>query len=143
MISFPLRKFGYQSYLKTGAGLEAIGQYNFSNKSALLLQITFASYRIRDGLSPYPGNLLQLLSLKGGYRYQFGASGFFIEGLAGTDIDLADGFSTISFTLGAVKRFTVREDYFIDVGIDYIDGDAERRLNIKGVFSLLRRPKEK
>ena len=141
LISFPIGSDGFPSILKTGVGLEAIGQYNFSNSSALQLKTTLTSWRYKYRIgSP---RRLTLLSLQGGYRYQFGTSGFFINGLAGTDIDLADRFSTISFTLGSGKRFVVKDRYFIDAGIDLVKGDAEGRVNFKAIFSLFQWPKEK
>ena len=141
LISFPLGSDGFPSMLKTGGGLEAIGQYNFSNRSALQLKATLTSWRHKE--RNYDTRKLTFLSLQGGYRYQFGTSGFFINGLAGTDMEIADGYSTISFTLGAGKRFMVKDLYFIDAGIDLVRGDAEGRVNFKAIFSLLRWSKEK
>ncbi len=80
LISFPLDKYVYQSCLKPGAGLEAVGQYNFSNKSALLLQISIASYAIRREIINYcEGSRASISSLKGGYRYQFANYLFYIR----------------------------------------------------------------
>lgn len=142
LISFPLDRYIYPRCLKSGVGLEAIGQYNFSNKSALLLQTILASYGIRrESINYCEVPRSSISSLKGGYRYQFANTGFFTNVLAG--IDSYDGFTSISFTFGAGKRFTVKNVYFIDTGIDYIDGDTESRVNIKATFSLLRRPKIK
>ncbi|MDP4107494.1 MAG: hypothetical protein Q8935_21380 [Bacillota bacterium] len=137
LISFPIGSDGFPSILKTGGGLEAIGQYNFSNRSALLLKMNLTSWGYKERMSGYGPRRLTFLSLQGGYKYQFGSSGFFINGLAGTDIDLGDRFSTISFTLGAGKRFTVKDDRFIDVGVDLAGGDAEGRVNFKVIFSLI------
>jgi hypothetical protein len=139
-ISFPTANHLIPDYT-TGVGIEATGQYNTSNRSAVLLQAGLTSLRIKQAYNIYNNNLT-IASLKGGYKYDISSSGFFINGLVGADIEPADGFSTISFTLGAGKRFPFRGIYFIDAGIDYIDGDTERRLNIKAAFSLLRRPKK-
>ncbi len=136
LISFPIGI----SNLKIGLGLEAIGQYNFSDRSALLLKTNLASWSYKPGLSTDDTRRLTFLTLQGGYRYQFENSGFFINGLVGVDIELADGFSSISFTLGGGKRFIVKNIYFIDTGLDLVGGDAENRINLKAVFSLLRWP---
>ena len=139
LISFPVATESRtgQSDLKPGVGLEAIGQYNFSSRSALLLKITLASWGYKKGAITYDTKRLTFLSLQGGYKFQFGNSGFFVNGLVGSDTELQDGFTTISFTLGAGKRFTVRDDRFIDAGIDLIGGDAEGRVNVKVIFSLI------
>ncbi len=137
LISFPLRGNVIPD-VKTGIGIEATGQYNTSTKSALLLQAGLTSFPVQETMNRY-NTRFTLLSLKGGYKYDMGSSGVFINGLVGTDIEA--GFSTISFTIGGGKRFYVKGGHFIDAGIDYIDGDTERRLNIKVAFSLLQRSK--
>ena len=133
LISFPVARDGI-SYLKIGVGLEAIGQYNFSKNSALLLKTTLASWRYTKAII-VETKRLTFLTVQGGYKYQF-ASGFFINGLVGYDIDLYDGFKTISFTLGAGKRFILKDEHFIDAGIDLVGGDADGRINIKAVYSV-------
>src|SRR6188768_1106054 len=82
LISFPLPKSKRgNSDLKTGWGLETIGQYNVSNKSALLVKLTYASWGYKEDATVYGVNRLSLLTIQGGYQYQFGRSGFFINGL--------------------------------------------------------------
>jgi len=125
------------SVYNIGVGLEGIGQFNFTEKSAALLQLQltgFSGYEYYDNLS----TSFISLSLKGGYRYQFTASGFYTNFLAGVE-DGNDG-SSMAAALGIGKRFTVKDVYFLDAGIDYTGGYI-RRYNIKMVFSLLRRPK--
>ena len=139
LISFPLGFETGTTDFKTGLGAEIIGQYNFSEKSALLLKMTLASWGIKDGAFGYETNRLNFLTLQGGYNYQFGTSGFFINGLVGVDIDLYDSYGSACFTLGVGRRFMVKNDRFVDVGVDLIGADAEERLNIKVVFSLFRR----
>ena len=139
LISFPLGFETGTTDFKTGLGAEIIGQYNFSEKSALLLKMTLASWGIKDGAFGYETNRLNFLTLQGGYNYQFGTSGFFINGLVGVDIDLYDSYGSAFFTLGVGRRFMVKNDRFVDVGVDLIGADAEERLNIKVVFSLFRR----
>jgi hypothetical protein len=78
--------------------------------------------------------------LKGGYKYDISTSKFFINGLVGTDI-YSDG-PAVSFTLGGGKRFSIKDVYFIDAGIDFIGGDTEQRINIKVSFSIFQRPKK-
>jgi hypothetical protein len=144
LISFPLptETVTGRSDLKTGIGLEAIGQYNVSKKSALVLKATLSSWRYRSNLISYERNRLNFFTVQGGYNYQFHPSGLFLNGLVGSDFELYDGFSTVSFTLGLGKRFRVREIYFIDAGIDLVGGDAESRVNIKALFSIFRWQKE-
>ena len=81
-----------------------------------------------------------IISLKGGYKYDIGSSGFFVNGLVGTDIN--NGAPAPSLTLGGGKRFSVKDVYFIDAGIDLIAGDTQGRVNIKAAFSILQRPKK-
>lgn len=141
LLSYPLGiESPFDSDLNPTLGLEGIGQYNFSVKSALLLKATLASWGYKKRLrSFYENNRLTLLSFQGGYRYQFGTSGFFINGLAGVDIDLKDNFTSGDFSLGGGKRFSMKEDRFIDAGIDLIGADAQARVNIRVIFSLFRK----
>lgn len=139
LISFPLDNTTPK--FLTGLGLEVIGQYNFSKKSAILLQTSLAFYGVDDRLG-YQMFHSQIFSLKGGYKYQIGASGFFTNVLAGIETESRYSLVFYSFTLGAGKRFTMKNSNFIDAGIDYIAGDTERRINVKATFSLLRRPKD-
>src|SRR4051794_27905613 len=104
LISFPLQTPELAAY-KTGIGLEITGQYYLASRSSLLLQIGLTSLGAKYGES------LTILSLKGGYKYDIGPSGFFINGLVGTDIYNGPG---ASFTLGGGKRFSVKDVYFID-----------------------------
>jgi len=137
LISFPLGLESRSSDLRTSLGAEIIGQYNFSIRSALLLKTTLASWAYKERMSSYYAKRLSFLTFQGGYRYQFGESGFFIDGLVGVDIDLRDSYTTGSFTIGTGKRFK-KEERFIDVGIDFVGADAEERLNFKVLFSLFR-----
>ena len=139
LLSFPLgtETQNGKSNLKPGIGLEAMGQYNLSDRSALLLKVTWASWAYKDSARYYEGTKrLTLLTTQAGYGYQFGESGFFLNGLVGVDIDFHDGFASASFSVGGGKRFTVQESRFIDVGIDLVGADAQARVNIKGLFSL-------
>lgn len=129
--------------LSPGVGLEAVGQYNFSNKSSLLLQTSFASY----GSKPKVGNdtavkyRQTLYSLKVGYQYQFGASGLFINGLGGIEKYSGYDLTNSSFSLGIGKRFSIKGIHFMDVGVDCISRPTDIRFNIKALFCLFRRPK--
>ncbi|MES2650016.1 MAG: outer membrane beta-barrel protein [Bacteroidota bacterium] len=134
LVSFPLDRYNINGY-KTGVGVEFTGEFNLSNKSALLFQAGFTNLPAESVPDTYQENL-KILSLKIGYKYNIGSSGFYVNGLGGTDIEYKNDFSTISFTLGAGKRFTIKEKYFLDAGIDYIDGDTQRRLNFKVAFIL-------
>ncbi len=139
LISIPAGADGSRSYLKPGIGLEALGQYNFSNRSAVLLKTTLVSWAYQDRIVNYwETKRDSYLTIHAGYGYRFGGSNFFIHGLVGRDIDLHDRFTSFSFTLGAGKRFMVNEDRFFDVGLDLVGADAENRVNIKMLFSLFR-----
>jgi hypothetical protein len=141
LLSFPLgtESPNGKTNLKPGIGLEAMGQYNFSDRSGLLLKITLASWAYKDSARYYyDAKRLTLFTTQGGYRYQFGESGFFINGLIGIDIDLHETVAMVSFTLGAGKRFMMEGDRFFDVGIDLTGADAQARVNIKVLFSLFR-----
>jgi hypothetical protein len=136
LLSFPLGLESRTTDLKTGLGAEVIGQYNFSNKSAVLLKTTLTSWAYKENRFAYDTKRLSFFTPQVGYRYQLGASGFFINGLVGVDIDLHDSYTTGSFTLGAGKRFAINEERFFDVGIDLVGADAEERINIKVLVSL-------
>ena len=135
LISFPLQSHELAIY-KTGIGLEITGQYYLASRSSLLLQIGYTSLGAKPG--SYQENL-KLISLKGGYKYDIGPSGFFVNGLVGTDIYNGPG---ASLTLGGGKRFSVKDVYFIDAGIDLIGGDTPERVNIKVAFGIFQRPKK-
>jgi hypothetical protein len=129
---------------KIGVGLEGIGQYNFTQKSAALLQLQLTRFSGYDyGYFNYPNVLSRVhtsattLSVKAGYRYQFTPSGFYANVLAG--VESYGLYATAA--LGVGKRFAVKDIYFFDTGIDYTGGFL-RRYNIKAVFSLLKRPKQ-
>ncbi len=138
LLSLPLNSYSYQNDLNIGIGLEATAQYSVSQKSALLLQLGLASYSLMNAAIGY-GTRVSLFSFKGGYRYWFQGSGFYANALAGITQSY-DGVIVGSFSLGAGKRFILKDSYFIDAGVDFIEGD-QSRINIKAAFSLLQRPK--
>lgn len=142
LISIPIALGSWGSPLKIGPGAEIIGQYNFSNRSAFVLKTTVTSWAYKEEVSANDAQRFSLLSLQGGYRYQFGASGFFVDGLLGVDIDTQDDYNTGVFTIGACKRF-LKKKGFIDVGIDIVGADADERINVKVLFSFFRWNKEK
>lgn len=132
LVSVPVAR--YSNVSKIGYGAELNGQYGVSPKSSLVAQAAVLHYR-----DDYANQPLELLNLKGGYRYQFGASGFYLNGLAGAELDLSDGFTTIAFTLGGGKRFTFTNGRQLDVGLDYLTGDVwVDALNIKVALLLFR-----
>ena len=139
LFSFPISN-RFQNDLSLGVGVEATLQYNLSQKSALLLQLDLASYSLMNRAISHDSRL-SLLSIKGGYRYQFINSAFYGNVLAGITQSY-DGYMAGCLALGAGKRFIVKDIYFIDAGLDYITGDQDR-INIKAAFSLLQRPKRK
>ena len=145
VVALPENKYSNSSDGRTwnmGVGLEGIGQYNFTQKSAALLQLQLNRFTGYDYYFTEPNVLSKVhtsamtLSLKAGYRYQFTPSGFYANVLAGVE---SNGLYPVA-ALGVGKRFTVKDIYFLDTGIDYTGGFT-RRYNIKAVFSLLRKPK--
>ncbi len=142
LLSFPTQKVLYTNgTLKTGFGLEVTGQSNISKNSALLLQTSLAGYGYTKYVRGDIDDRLVLFALKGGYRYQFGTTGIFLNGMAGVDIDITDFYAPLTTTIGVGKRFAMKGIYFIDAGIDYTESDNANRINIKAAFSILRRPK--
>jgi hypothetical protein len=145
LVALPENKYSSSSDGRTwnmGVGLEGIGQYNFTQKSAALLQLQLNRFTGYDYYVTEPNVFAKVhtsamtLSLKAGYRYQFTPSGFYANVLAGVE----SGVFYPTAALGVGKRFTVKDIYFLDTGIDYTGGFV-RRYNIKAVFSLLREPK--
>jgi hypothetical protein len=124
-------------YWNAGVGIEGIGQYNFTRTSAALLQLQFTRFIGEAFYYPetYTRTYNLSISLKAGYRYQFTASGFYANALAGFESD------DICTALGVGKRFKVKDIYFLDTGIDFTNGFI-KRFNIKAVFSIFKRPKE-
>ena len=104
LVSFPVDQ--YANVTKTGYGAEVNGQYGVSPKSNLVIQAALLHYTNDYAYAPY-----KLLHVKGGYRYQFGESGFYLNGLAGTELDLSDGFATLAITMGGGKRFTFKNGH--------------------------------
>jgi hypothetical protein len=137
MVSIPWNKYVIP-VIKTGIGLEATGEYGFSKKSAVLLQLGITSFKIED--DDYYEDKLKFFSVKFGYKYNLTNCGFFLNGLIGTDIEILYGVNIgyASFTLGCGKRFSNKGGQFIDVGMDYINGDTQGRLNIKAAISLIK-----
>src|SRR5688500_19934747 len=68
VISFPLKSYEYPSYLKTGAGLELVGQHNFSNRSSFLTDLGWAFYRVRPQPDSYEIDDRSIFSSKLGYK---------------------------------------------------------------------------
>lgn len=135
LVSIPLNKYVIP-VIKTGMGVEATGEYLFSRKSAVLLQLGITSFKIED--DDYYEDKLKFFSVKLGYKYNMTSSGFFLNGLIGTDIEILYGVNIgyASFTLGGGKRFSIKGGQFLDVGIDYINGDTEGRINLKAAIGL-------
>ncbi|HEV8081752.1 MAG TPA: hypothetical protein VGP55_01040 [Chitinophagaceae bacterium] len=152
-ISFPSDRnhyFSSDNFYNT-VGLEVSGQYNFTNKSAIVIQSQLSNYNTKAGLEKFT-----LFSIKGGYRYQFTNSGFYVNILGGIikesgnvdrqfriDSGITQHVAKFSSTLGAGKRFIVKQSTFIDAGIESIADDGKKRINIKADISILRRPKIK
>jgi len=133
LLSFPVAQ--YSNVSKVGYGAELNGQYGISAKGDLAVRATVLHYT-----DDYAYDPLKLLNLQGGYRYQFGASGFYLNGLAGTELDLSNGFATIVITVGGGKRFTFNNGRQLDVGVDYLAGDIwVNALNLKAAILLFKK----
>jgi hypothetical protein len=126
--------YQYEAW-NTSAGAEAIGQYNFSNKSAVLLQLQVIHFAGHEnyGFSDYPVDFTSI-SLKGGYRYDFTKSGFYANFLLGVELN---GMYTPA-TLGLGKRFQLK-NHFIDAGLDYTGGYIPH-YSLRAVYSLAQKP---
>jgi len=79
LLSFPIRLYNLDFSLRPGVGVEAIGQYYFTNKSSLLLQTSLASFHGRNPYRDYREQRLSIFSLSGGYQYQLSNTGFFYQ----------------------------------------------------------------
>jgi hypothetical protein len=137
LLAFPEKYSRYRDFTnwKTGVGIEGIGQYNLSEKSALLLQLQVIRFsgRYYSGFTEFPMHEFSA-AVKGGYRYQFDPSGFFINALVG--YELSSGYTPAA--LGVGKRFLLHNSRFLDAGIEYAGGEiSSYRLRV--VFSLLQR----
>jgi hypothetical protein len=120
-----------------GVGAEAIGQYNFSNKSALLLQLQVIHFsgQTNYGFSDTPVDYTSI-SLKGGYRYDFTRSGFYANFLLG--VEFYDMYTPA--TLGIGKRFQIK-NHFLDAGIEATGGYVPH-YSIRAVYSLAEKTNE-
>ncbi|WP_207493863.1 outer membrane beta-barrel protein [Aridibaculum aurantiacum] len=127
---------------KTGFGMEAMAQYNFTNRSVLLLQTSFASHGLKNAPGQHSGTKqnINIFSFRGGYKYVFGSSGWYVNGSAGPEYKTASNVE-FSYLIGAGKRINLTEDYFVDAGVDYISGGTNVRLNFKALFSIWRNRK--
>jgi hypothetical protein len=137
LYALPNKEDVYPQDISNGVGLEGIFQYNFTDKSAILFQLQTTFYTKYDA---FGSDNLNLLSIKGGYRYRLTASGFYANVLGGVEQDTYASLN-VAGALGVGKRFTISHAFFIDSGIDYVVADMSR-FNFKAVFSVWRRPKK-
>ena len=121
----------------TGLGVEAIGQYNFTNKSSALLQLQVIHFA---GTTSYAFSehepRFTSVALKGGYRIDISPYGFYANALIGFEFNKM--FTPA--TLGIGKRFQVGRN-FIDLGGE-ATGGVIPHYNIRAVYSLLRKTRE-
>ena len=126
----------YESW-NTGFGIEGIGQYNFSNKSSLLLQFQAIYFSSQQNYAPSSfSTSIITLALKGGYRYDFTPNGFYANFLIG--LELKELLTPA--TLGVGKRFLLG-NHFIDAGVEYTGGYVPH-YGIRAVYSLAQKTKE-
>jgi hypothetical protein len=137
LYALPNKEYLYPASISNGVGLEGIFQYNFTDKSAILFQLQTTFYTVNND---FGSDNLNLLSIKGGYRYQLTTSGIYANVLGGFE-QSTDASFYIAGALGGGKRFTISQAFFIDAGIDYVVSDINR-FNLKAVFSVSRRPKK-
>jgi hypothetical protein len=136
-VAFPDKQSTYVDFTrwKTSIGVEAIGQYAFSNKSALLFQLQ--AVRLSgdhfNGSVEHPTHELST-ALKGGYRLQLYPSGFFINALVGLELNRGN----TTGTLGLGNRFELPDNRYLDIGVEYTEGYL-KTYRLRAVFSLLRR----
>jgi hypothetical protein len=149
VVSFTSYNYGQSHHSAVGAGIEVKGQYNFSNRSSIVVQAHSAFYGFKNGSDSSTRHHRTIFSVAGGYKYQFGASGFFANVLIGIDkysdyqgnsayfgLDAAE--VPTATTIGVGKRFKTKGNYFIEAGIDVISNSYEEtRVNLKASFSLL------
>ena len=140
LISFPFGSLSSSISVKPGIGLEAVGQYYFSNRSALLFQTSWALYNANNPYSTFEGQRLSIFSINGGYQYNFSALDFFANLLTGFDKDSDSPLWSPTMRLGAGKRFALKNDHFLNAGVDYVFGDTFSRINLKALISLFQKP---
>ena len=140
LLSFPLDERNFSTQLNTGVGVEIIGQYNFSDRSSFILQTNWASYgtKPKEGMDTGTHSRKTIFSLRAGYRYQFGASGFFTNIQGGIEKYSDSDFNSSSIALGVGKRFLVKDSYYIDAGVDCVSRTTDVVFNLKVLFSFFR-----
>ena len=139
LLSFPTGSSKSAFAMKTGIGVEGMGQYQLTGKSALLVQTNWATYGARDPDWFYQRKRLSIFSLAAGYRYTIVASGFFGNLLTGFDKSSAFPSSSLIFRVGGGKRFLLAKERYIDASVDYTFGDTHERLNLKALISLFQK----
>jgi hypothetical protein len=149
----PLASFASYNYVQghqtaVGVGLEAKGEYNFSNRSAVVVQTGSTFYGLKNHSDTAARHHRTMFSIAAGYKYRFGISGFFANVLVGIDkysdynnnspyfgIDAAE--VPTATMIGVGKRFHVKDNYFIEAGVDFISNSYEEtRVNLKVTCSL-------
>lgn len=126
----------YESW-NNSIGVEGIGQYNFTRKSSVVLQLQIIRFSGASYYSPsvYPTKFTSL-ALKGGYRYDFSPIDLYANFLLG--VELNEMFTPA--TLGIGKRFHIHNK-FIDAGVEYTGGYIPH-YSIRAVYSLLQKANE-
>ncbi len=128
---------GLQNFaVSTGLGIEVAGLSHVSHNGAIVLQAGVTRFRCSSTFT----NFLRLpvvtpIYVKGGYRYRFTESGFFVNALTG--LEYWDKKVYLPLTAGVGKRFFLNADRFIDAGIDFTSGTLNR-INVKAAVSFLR-----
>jgi hypothetical protein len=131
LISFPSNSGDPVVEFKTGWGAEVNGVLMLTNRSGLQVQAGIGGFQPK-----YFPDHWTFYWTKAGYRYQFGTSGFYLNGLLGPEFDLEIGDPFITFTGGGGKRFFFAGKHFIEVGVEYVFGDTENRTNLKLAYGL-------
>ena len=82
---------------------------------------------------------LSIFSVRGGYQYNFSVADFFANLLVGLDKDSYSPFWSYSMRLGAGKRIALKNDHYLNAGVDYVFGDTYSRINLKALIILFQK----
>ena len=135
--SYSLPEGGKPNILKPGPGIDATVQFGVGKRGGVLIQGGIASFKSNEKWTYYDDDKIMILSSKSGYRHFFTPGGFYAHGMIGYDYYTDNEPLSFSVTGGGGRRFAFGRSFFLDAGLDFIDGKTERRLQARlgfGVF---------
>ncbi len=137
--SSPMKETKYLNILQPGVGAEFTYEPRLSNRSGILLQAAFATYQAKEEWLYHEKNKISIASFKAAYRFYLAPAGFYLH--AGPGLDYYTDYEPMLFALtgGVGKRFALNERYFIDGGVDYVDGSTEKRIHFKVAIGKFRK----